>query len=71
MRLTIGSILSRVKSGVWYNLGDVTIEYEPITATEVLSVMDELEEAYDNPDDRWWKLRARMASQKYALENIK
>ncbi len=57
------------KEGNWYQ-GDVKIEYDPVELIDVLSIMDELEEKYNDPDNRWWELRARMAGQKYAQQSV-
>ena len=58
------------KEGNWYQLGDVKIEYDPVELVDVLSIMDKLEAKYQDPDDRWWKLRAEMAGQKYAQQSV-
>lgn len=58
------------KEGNWHQLGDVKIEYEPVELVDVLSIMDKLEAEYQDPDDRWWKLRAEMAGQKYAQQSV-
>lgn len=59
------------KEGNWYQLADVKIEYDPVELVDVLSIMDELEEKYSDPDDRWWALRSKMAGQKYAQKSVK